>query len=108
MSWRKTIARREQRREREDRNLPPRLRQSWVFHPSSVVGLVAFLLAFLGLIISSVWREGDRTTFWIFLGMVAFAALFAYSLARTYRSKSRKELRGEPEADSVQWEDPQS
>ncbi len=105
MSWRKMIARREQRREREDRNLPPRLRQRWVAHPLSIATLITGLVAVLATTIAATW---DSTAFWIFLGMVALAALFAYGLARIYRSKSRKELRGEPEADSVQWEDPQS
>jgi len=105
MSWRDRARKRDARREREDRDLPPSMRQrsedgsTW-----PLVGIIVFVVVAFGGALTRHWIEKGGSGFYVFLGMLAFVLLFVAWNKHVHRSRSRKQLRGEREPDSVRWE----
>jgi len=106
MSWRKLVARREERRVKEDHDLPGSMRQGSPDGES--VGLLLLAVAgalAIGAWIYSAWTSGNRELALILAGMVITAVGIVVGIARSQRASNAKTLRKPPQANTVEWEE---
>ena len=106
MGWRKLVARREERRVKEDHDLPGSMRQGSPDGESAGLLLlaVAGVLA-IGAWIYSAWTSGDRELALILAGMVIVAVGIVVGIARSHRARNAKTMRTPPRADALEWEE---
>ena len=106
MGWRNLMARREERRIKEDSDLPPSMRQGSA--DSDRAGLVPLAVAGvlgIGALIYSAWTSGDGELALILAGMVIAAVGTVVGIARSQRASNAKTLRKPPQADALEWEE---
>jgi len=92
MTWRRAAERRRRRFEREERELPARMRRA---KRSYVVVFVAVMVLGIGAALVNIWRRGDYVMLLSLVGMIVVAAALARGMTR-----SKKERR-EPEPESA-------
>ena len=106
MGWRKLVARREERRVKEDHDLPGSMRQGSPDGES--VGLLLLAVAgalAIGVWIYSAWTSGDRELALILAGMVIVAVGIVVSISRSHRARNATTMRTPPRAQSIDWEE---
>ncbi len=106
MGWRKLLARREERRIKEDRDLPASMRQG--SPDSDRLGMASLALVGvlgIGALIYSAWTSGDGELTLILAGMVIAAVGIVVGIARAQRASNAKTLRKPPQAHTVEWEE---
>ena len=106
MSWRRLVARREERRVKEDRDVPASMRQGRPDRDTFVVlSLAVGGAAVISKWIYSAWTSGNREFALILAGMAVVAVGIVVGIARSHRASNAKTLRKPPQADSVEWEE---
>jgi len=106
MSWREKVAERERRQAVGNRDLPPRLRDTYR-QSNAGIGMVPVLM---GIMLGSAWvaaeLDGESAIAAMLAGMALAAACFAWYVMRAHRSRSHGELRTPREPDRIEWEEP--